>query len=246
MLDRMKKSISLAIALLIVMATIAVPLATAETSDEISVGTSGTGCGTCGAQNTNGSGCGAGMNTTLTELNGSEMNKAIAEALADPKVKMLRSTLIERGHTPWISNATAKKALIQIETESIETLMVGIPFRTDYVSAAIVYTNTDGNSTVIALENYQIDGKNYSTIYRFDNQGNVISSTIDINWSCWIQCIIADCTGCFSPYPSPPGACDVCCVACGPCIRLPNYITCGVCAACVVGWVGYSCWDQCP
>lgn len=129
MLERMKKLISLAIAMLIVMATVAVPVVTADTVTPVSAQST---CTTCSVQ-TAGSGCGCsggcGSNITAVQLNGSEASKAIADALKNDKVKDIRNELIARGYTPKTNDAIAVYKLADETTSINETTVVAIPFK---------------------------------------------------------------------------------------------------------------------
>jgi len=97
------------------------------------------------------SACSCGANVTVVELNGSEANKAIAEALKNEEVKELRRELIERGYTPKRSDAIAAyRVTVDSGTVMQEALMVTIPFNThgEEVNASIVWMKYLDHETV--------------------------------------------------------------------------------------------------
>ena len=215
MIERMKKSISLAIAMLIVMATIAVPVAMAETNTTRGAEASGAGCGTCGAQNTNGS-CGCCgdkgiISITGQQLNGSEKNKAVAIALAYPKVKDIRQILLDKGFRPSVNDSMAMEITKVNETGTYNITLVIIPYdRTDGVHASIIFgTGDDGTDA------FYING---------------------LNWDCWTKCAGTSCVTC-------AGACVWGCRYAGPLAlecSLGCLVVCGVlCSTTCI----YACWE---
>jgi len=63
------------------------------------------------------------------QLNGSEANTAIADALKDEAVKDLRSELISMGYTPKTNDAIVTYKLADKTTSINETTIVAIPFK---------------------------------------------------------------------------------------------------------------------
>ncbi len=205
MIDRMKKSVSLAIAMLIVMATIAVPVAMAKTNTGIGAA-SGAGCGTCGTQNVNGSGCGAGTNLTFIELNGSEKNKAIAEALKNEKVKELRDQLLDKGYTPETDDSKAAIITDKTNVSSKEIIGVRLPFKfneSERLEVVFAYDPITGDSAAIIAHSA---------------------------WDCAACALgIAGCIACAIPCSAGPNpACIICLVTACP----VAYIDCCKCVGC--------------
>lgn len=154
----MKKAVSLAIAILIVMATIAVPVATAETG---TLSTTQSTCTTCGAQTAN---CGT-SNVTVVKLSGEESNKAISNALGNEQVKNLRKELINEGYTPKINDAETAYRVTTINGSVVsEILSVVIHFNSHDIggNATISYNEKVDKTTVEAI----IQEDNVITVFR--------------------------------------------------------------------------------
>jgi hypothetical protein len=143
----MRKAVSLALAVVLVMATMAVPVM-AETNTGANVE-----CGTCGDQNPGSCRCcgGAGnVNVGVVELQDSEKNKAIAEALSNTEVKNLKAILIERGYKPKIDRSIANKLILENESGTSEAVVVEITFEKDPSSdiGRIIFTSTGDKTKV--------------------------------------------------------------------------------------------------
>lgn len=164
----MNKAISFAIVMLMVMATITVPVAAAETNTASE-------CGTCDGQNSE-SDCGCCGDTgiisqTGQELNGSEKNKAVATALAYPEVKDIRQILLDKGFSPSVNDAMAMEITKVNETGTYNTTLVIIPYnREDGVQGSIIFGTGDEGTDA-----FYING---------------------LNWDCWNGCAAAACITC--------------------------------------------------
>lgn len=159
-------------AMLILIATMAVPVVVAETN----TGTSeGTGCGTCGDQKPE-SGCGCCGDTGIIslagqELNGSEKNKAVATALAYQEVKEIRQVLLDKGFRPSVNDAMAMEITKANETGTYNTTLVIIPYdREDGVQGSIIFGTGDEGTDAFYINR--------------------------LNWDCWKGCASHDCVLC--------------------------------------------------
>ncbi|KXA97511.1 hypothetical protein AKJ38_00940 [candidate division MSBL1 archaeon SCGC-AAA259I14] len=93
-----------------------------------------------------GGACPAAENVTVTveNLSGSEANEAVADALSENDVKLLRSELVDDGYTSKVDNAEAVEATVSENGTVIsQATEVRIPFKThvDGVEAGITYTD---------------------------------------------------------------------------------------------------------
>ncbi|MDW7727500.1 MAG: hypothetical protein SCH70_10415 [Candidatus Methanoperedens sp.] len=136
-----RKVVSLFLAMLMLMATIAVPVAVAEMNTGINVES-----GTYGDQNSGSCGCcgNAGIgNVSFIELQGSEKNKEVAEVLSNTEVKNLKAMLIEKGYKPKIDDTMANKLILTNESGASEAVVVEMHFEKDPSSdiARIIFTS---------------------------------------------------------------------------------------------------------
>ncbi len=90
------------------------------------------------------------LGATITELTGSEANVAIARALANEEVKILRLALLEVGYTPRVDQALAVSATWDDEEGTHQGLNVVIPFEGEGLGAAIIYGHIDGDEEAVA------------------------------------------------------------------------------------------------
>ncbi len=147
---KMEMSKAGAVLLLLLMVSIAIvqPVMAAQTVNDTDSGSGDDGdCACCGEG-------ASGANVSVTELEGAEKNKAIAEALRNEEVKELRGKLIERGFTPKRNDA---KSSYRVRVQGIveeKGIVVDIPFRTGQrdLNASIIWSkDNDGNVDAQAI-----------------------------------------------------------------------------------------------
>jgi len=178
------------------------------------------------------------QDVSFIQLEGPDLHKAVAEALADDQVKTLRKVLIQEGYTPRTDKAEAFKISAQLESGQPMVVHVTIlPFQGDADFVAILNIKHEEGTGSSALV---VRGENV-TIYYLDAEGQVQQLT-GTDWGCVASCIIMDC---LSPYPVlPPYVCEVCLGLAYGCV-VGLWWSCIALAACVGVLAGY-CILMCP
>ncbi|MCX9012045.1 MAG: hypothetical protein OIN66_13105 [Candidatus Methanoperedens sp.] len=234
-----RKGIVLAITMLVLMATVAMPVVTAQAEPSISnnagSGSSGK-CSTCTACGLNKS------NIERAELKGIEKKSAIISALNLPEVQALKTASMENDIASTIDTANAMILEKKLEDGSIKKatsviLPAGVIDREAAVeisniviiwdaekTRAMRYTNTvskkDGSTefrfTVIGENNKLIEARITKT-KNADGTVNVIkdipnefTTTAESYWDCVVNCIIEECLCAVLGDICPPGTPSIC------------------------------------
>lgn len=246
-------------AMLILMATIAVPVAMAETNTETGVETSETGCGTCGDQNSGSCGCcknAVNGNVSVIELQGSEKNKAVADVLSNNEVKNLKEMLIEKGYKPKINEAAANKLIFKNESNVLEAVVVEIYFEKDPGSdIARIFFTSNGEKTKVGAGTIQkIDNSTNIEVFEYKNgeistqkivndngiisiDGKVVTASSDDCSMCLSVCQYVYAAGCSL------GSYFLCIAACAPFAYAACIPICGVIYALICVYLAN---EQCP
>jgi len=120
---------------------------------------------------------------SVVELEGREKNKAISEALKNDDVKLLRKTLIEKGYTPRVSDASVQKVTALGASGDVpETLFVAIPFAGEVDSAEISFSingeRTEASAGIIRVAE---DGRAVIEVLTIDDEGMITTHILEYN-----------------------------------------------------------------
>ncbi len=193
---------------------------------------------TAAADETDTPSCGEGLDVTYTELEGSEKNKVVAEALSNEGVKELKQQLLDEGYTPQVNGSRAVRAEVIVEGFTGELLAATIPFISSDESAPpreiiFVYDPESGES-IEAIQSIAFVGNCWwpCLLCGLGAAGCVLCALLCVTPAAPL-CIICLLTAC----PGAACACNVCCtciagVGC-------NYGPCAV--ACVAALCYYPC-----
>lgn len=208
MIEVLKKSISLAIAMLIMMATIAVPVAMAGENAAKPIENENNTVGCSGCANNNGS-CGTAGNAT--ELQGAEKDKIIKISLKDKEVQQLQEQLTNEGFIQKDAKAY-KVSVTTNDSKIIDVPVVEIKFNSsngDQDKKIMFAQNPETGQTVVLLA-----GSTWDCISCVANLAICLGSCVVCGVACaspvnWLLCLpcIAVCGGsCVLAY----GQCYTC------------------------------------
>jgi len=147
------KLMTIFVSLLVLSLSITLPVSAAMPDGTEATCGCGSTCGTCD------SGCGGecslgNVTVNVTELEGSEKNKAVANALKNSEVKALKKELLDRGYTPKVNGAiVASKVTVTNGNITEEAITVEISFNTHGADAnsSIVWIKTSEEEKVVAV-----------------------------------------------------------------------------------------------
>jgi len=163
-------------------------------------------------------------NFSFIQLEGPDLHKAVAEALADDQVKTLRLALINDENTPKTDGAVG----YEMELESGPLLVVILPFEGEADVAVITYLRYNDAAFAFAATFFMTEeGKVYAVFYYVEEDGTVAKSEYDDFWccvGCAISCGVGCGTFCLLVLKLPPAVCAELCV--GGCAALCSYV-CG-------------------
>lgn len=243
MLDRMKKGIGLVVTLLVLMATLAVPVVSAQSVQQAVENDSANvavpqGCGLCSQS---AGGCSEGQvndsNVTVEgrEITGEEKNKNIAQAFSDKGVQGLRKELVKMGFKPSVENISVIETKTTNESGTITSLIVAMPYngKDKNDSAVITFVSNELGTAAVAavISNGMLSVVNYDAV----TEGTVTIMSLECDLCQWLAmelCRIGTGAGC-------NWGCAYLCA------RVPNPLWIAICY--VVCWpicryvVGYGC-----
>jgi len=182
------------------------------------------------------------LNATIVQLSGPERGKAVAQALSNEDVKLLRSALIAEGARPRVNEAEAYRATQEDESGTHEAVVLVIPFGGDPDYMGITYGKMDGRGEeAIAWSVYTLNDGTLTLLLYYVEDGEVKTTEVGTRspscLDCTIQCVQAS-----GLSPWTVWTCVVACVACfTPPFPWPACLICGPCAGIVIGCAMQCC-----